>query len=275
MIDISLIRDKTIGFSGGGMMAEAIAAGLISSGIAPDNIIVFDIMGSRCIYLAQRYGVRIAETNAEIVQFADIIILAVKPNIVSTVLAEIGSTIGSDQLVISNIAGVKISSIEAMLSNPVPVVRVMPNTPALIGMGASALSIGSNADSSHINMALQIYGAIGKAIEISEDKLDAVTGLSGSGPAYVYMMIEAMADGGVRMGLPRATALTLAAQTVAGTAMMALDSDEHPAVLKDRVTTPGGTTVEGLAALERNGFRNAVIEAVTAAAKRSEELGRK
>lgn len=275
MKDISLINDKTIGFSGGGMMAEAIAAGLIASGITPGNISVFDIMESRRLYLREKYNIGIADSNAEIVQFADVIIFAVKPNVVSSVLAEVGSTIGSTQLVISNIAGVKIASIEKMLANQTPVIRVMPNTPALIGMGASALSPGSYADSTHINIALQIYGAIGKAIEISEDKLDAVTGLSGSGPAYVYMMIEAMADGGVRMGLPRATALMLAAQTVAGTALMALDCDEHPAVLKDRVTTPGGTTIEGIAALERNGFRTAVIEAVTAASKRSEELGKK
>ena len=275
MKDISLINNKKIGFSGGGMMAEAITAGLIASGISPGKISVFDIIEPRRSYLMQIYGIGISESNAEIVKFADVIILAVKPNVVSSVLAEVGSTIRSDQLVISNIAGVKITSIEAMLSNPAPVIRVMPNTPALIGMGASALSPGRHADSTHMNTALQIYSAVGKAIEISEDKLDAVTGLSGSGPAYVYMMIEAMADGGVRMGLPRATALMLAAQTVAGTAMMALDSEEHPAALKDRVSTPGGTTVEGLAALERNGFRNAVIEAVTAAAKRSEELGKK
>ncbi|MHB1455913.1 MAG: pyrroline-5-carboxylate reductase [Armatimonadota bacterium] len=275
MNDISLINDKTIGFSGGGMMAEAIVAGLTASGIKSDNISVFDIVESRRLYLREKYNIGIAESNAEIVQFADVIILAVKPNVVPNVLAEVGSTIGSTQLVISNIAGVKIESIEKMLANQTPVIRVMPNTPALIGMGASALSPGKYADATHMSIALHIYSAVGKAIEISEEKLDAVTGLSGSGPAYVYMMIEAMADGGVRMGLPRATALMLAAQTVAGTALMVLDSDDHPAVLKDRVTTPGGTTIEGIAALERNGFRNSIIEAVTAATKRSEELGKK
>lgn len=256
-------------------MAEAIIAGLISSGISSEKICVFDIVESRRAYLQQKYNVRIAENNKEIILFADIIILVVKPNVVSSVLAEVGSAIKSNQLVISNIAGVKIASIESMLSNPAPVIRVMPNTPALIGMGASAIAPGRHVDSTHIQIALQIYGAVGKAIEISEDKIDAVTGLSGSGPAYVYMMIEAMADGGVRMGLPYATALMLAAQTVAGTAMMALESDDHPALLKNRVTTPGGTTIEGLVALEKNGFRNAVIEAVTVATKRSEELGKK
>ena len=275
MKNISLINDKKIGFSGGGMMAEAIIAGLISSGISSEKICVFDIVESRRAYLQQKYNVRIAENNKEIILFADIIILVVKPNVVSSVLAEVGSAIKSNQLVISNIAGVKIASIESMLSNPAPVIRVMPNTPALIGMGASAIAPGRHVDSTHIQIALQIYGAVGKAIEISEDKIDAVTGLSGSGPAYVYMMIEAMADGGVRMGLPYATALMLAAQTVAGTAMMALESDDHPALLKNRVTTPGGTTIEGLVALEKNGFRNAVIEAVTVATKRSEELGKK
>lgn len=275
MIDIRILIDKKIGFAGGGMMAEAIIARLLADDIPPENLLVFDSADARRRHFLQQYGIQSAAGNDEIARAADIIILAVKPNIVPDVLSDIGDIAGPHQLIISIAAGVTTSTIEAQLSVPVPVIRVMPNTPALVGMGASAIAPGKYAAVEHIGIATQIFRAVGKTIEVPEDKMDAVTGLSGSGPAYVYMFIDAMADGGVRMGLPKATALLLAAQTVAGAAMMVLESDDHPAVLKDRVTTPGGTTIEGIAVLERNGFRNSCIEAITAAANRSAELGKK
>ncbi|MHB1001259.1 MAG: pyrroline-5-carboxylate reductase [Armatimonadota bacterium] len=269
-----MLENKRIGFIGGGMMAEAIVQGLIDSGISASQVTVFDTVEARRAYFAETYGITCAINNESVVKNSDIIILAVKPYVMPNVLSEICNDLRQDQLLISIAAGVTIKSIQGKLERNVPVIRVMPNTPCLIRKGISALAPGSYANDSHIQLAMDIFRSAGKAIEISEDKLDAVTGLSGSGPAYVYTFIEALADGGVRNGLPRATAILLAAQTVAGAAEMVLQSGSHPAVLRDNVTTPGGTTIAGLASLEHDGFRSALIESVTAATKRSEELGK-
>lgn len=256
-------------------MAEAIIRGLVSAGVEPERIFAFDPSAERLEYLKRELDIEIAESNRGVGASADIVVFAVKPYVLPDVLADIGSAVQADKLVISIVAGVTTARIEAGFDAKVPVVRIMPNTPCLIGEGISAIAPGGFASTEDLDMAEVIFSAIGRVVRVSEDKLDAVTGLSGSGPAYVYMFIEALADGGVRMGLPRDTALLLAAQTVAGSAQMVLKTGTHPAVLKDRVTTPGGTTIEGIVAFEDGGLRSAAIEAVSAAARRSTELGKR
>ena len=269
-----MLDNKRIGFIGAGMMAEAIARGLIKAGVETDRITTADPDKSRLAFWGQDIGVVAAEDNVSVAQSSDILILAVKPHIIPEVLSEISSILGTGQLLISIAAGVTTDFIQDRLRAEVPIVRVMPNTPCLIGQGASALSPGRFARMSHMDIASEIFSAVGRVVQIGEDKIDAVTGLSGSGPAYVYTFIESLADGGVRMGLPRAVAVMLAAQTVAGSAQMVLEIGEHPAVLRDKVTTPEGTTIAGTAVLERAKFRSAIIEAVTAATHRAAELGR-
>jgi pyrroline-5-carboxylate reductase len=270
-----MLEGKKVGFIGAGMMAEAIVKGLLKAGLDPKSVMVSDPDEQRRKVFHEHLGVTADASNISVVQFSDILVLAVKPHVVAGVLDEIKQFLEADQLLISIAAGVTTESIEARIEKNLPVIRVMPNTPCLIGQGISALAMGRHAEPHHLDVALQIFKAVGKAIQVTEDKMDAVTGLSGSGPAYVYMLIEALADGGVRMGLPKSSALILAAQTVAGSAMMVLETGEHPAVLRDRVMTPGGTTIAGVAALEKSEFRSALIEAVTAAANRSAELGKK
>ena len=269
-----MLEKKRIGLVGAGMMAEAIARGLMKAGLDQANINASDPDDRRRDFFRKDLGIETAADNRSAARSADIIILAVKPHIVPETLAEIGSMLKPNQLLISIAAGVKINSIQDKLPESIPVIRVMPNTPCLIGEGASAIAPGKYASSVHMEIADQVFSAIGKVVQVTEDKLDAVTGLSGSGPAYVYTFIEALADGGVSVGLPKATALLLAAQTVAGAARMVLETGEDPAKLRDHVMTPGGTTVAGMASLERSGFKSATIEAVTAAANRSAEMGK-
>lgn len=269
-----VLEKKKIGLVGAGMMAEAIIRGLQKAGVNPSRISASDPDEKRRDFFKQELGIAAVVENSSVVQSADVIILAVKPYTIPETLAEIGSVLKSNQLLISIAAGVTIDSIQSKLSGNIPVIRAMPNTPCLIGEGATAIAPGKYTTSIHMEIASQIFNAIGKVVQISEDKLDAVTGLSGSGPAYVYTFIEALADGGVRVGLPRATAMLLAAQTVAGAAKMVMETDEQPAELRDRVMTPGGTTVAGMASLERSDFRSATIEAVVAATNRSTELGK-
>jgi len=255
-------------------MAEAIARGLVRAGVEPSRITVSDPDSARREFFAREIGVAAIDDNEAAVRFADIIIIAIKPYVVPSALPSIGCAINRNQLLLSIAAGITLSTLESGLQENVPVVRAMPNTPCLIGEGAIAIAPGKYADQSHMDLAQEIFSAVGKVVCLGEDKLDAVTGLSGSGPAYVYTFIESLADGGVRMGLPRATAITLAAQTVLGAAKMVLDTGEHPALLRDRVTTPGGTTIAGSACLEAHSFRSAVIEAVGKATERSTELGK-
>jgi pyrroline-5-carboxylate reductase len=214
-----------------------------------------------------------AASNRELVQKSDVIFLAVKPQNMADVVTDIGGTLGVKKLVVSIAAGVTIARLAEGLRTQ-RVIRVMPNTPALVGQGAAAYTLGPAATADDGLLVGQLLAAVGVAVKVDEKLLDVVTGLSGSGPAFVYVMIEALADGGVRMGLPRETALTLAAQTVRGAAQMVLTSGEHPAALKDKVASPGGTTIAGLAALEDRGFRGTLIGAVEAATRRSQELGR-
>lgn len=263
-----------IGFIGGGNMGEALVRGLIHAGIVPpDQLTVYDVLQDRTAHLTRTYGIRAAVGLGECVLSSDSVVVAVKPQNVPEVLEELGRSALHRPLVISIAAGVPIAVLEAALPEGTPVVRVMPNTPALVLAGASALARGRFADDTHMETALRVFRAVGVAHEVPEKLLDAVTGLTGSGPAYVLCFLEALIDGGVLMGLPRPVAADLVVQTVLGTALMVQQTGKHPAALKDMVTSPGGTTIHGLEVLESHGFRGAVMGAVRAATERSAALG--
>jgi pyrroline-5-carboxylate reductase len=263
-----------LAFLGGGQMAEAIARGVIAAGLLKaEQIVASEIRADRRDYLTSKVGIRAVATNAEAVALGDVILLAVKPQDTATVLADIGDLVHADKVVVSIAAGVPLSKLEAPFERSVPVIRVMPNTPCLVGAGMAAIARGHHATSEHEARVLSIFNATGKAIAVAEKDLDAVTGLSGSGPGYVAIVIEAMIDGGVRAGLARDVATTLAVQTVLGSAQMLSETGEHPARLKDMVTSPGGTTIAGIHALEQAGLRAAFMNAIVAATDRSRELG--
>ena len=264
---------QRIGFIGAGQMAEALMRGLIDAGLSSaDRITASDAVADRLEYICSEVGVATTSSNSEVVKKSEIIILAVKPNIVPDVLEDILSHIGDGHLVVSIAAGVPLSRLQDGLPGS-RIVRVMPNTPCLVREAAAGFALGEHATDEDRETVNQILSAVGRAFCLEEKLLDAVTGLSGSGPAYVFILIEAMADGGVRAGLPRDVAQTLAAQTVLGSAKMVLETGDHPGILKDRVASPGGTTIAGIHELEKGGFRDALMEAVVAAAKRSKELG--
>jgi pyrroline-5-carboxylate reductase len=266
---------QTIGFIGAGQMARALAQGFVAAGLVSGRQIVYcdPIEKAGEDFAKNVSGARRVATNREVVEQADVVILAVKPQNMPAVIAEIGGKVAAEKLVVSIAAGVALGQLcEGLKSTRI--VRVMPNTPALIGKGASAYALGPAATAADSQLVGQLLGAVGQAFQVDEKLLDAVTGLSGSGPAFVYVMIEALSDGGVRVGLPRDIAAALAAQTVRGAAEMVLTTGEHPAVLKDKVASPGGTTIAGLAALEAGGLRAALIAAVEVATRRSQELGR-
>lgn len=267
--------DQRIGFIGSGQMARALARGLVEAGLAsPDRIVAHDpVRAAAEQFLAEVPGAVVAPHNSGVVAAADVVFLAVKPQSISGVFEELSDQATSDPLFISIVAGVHLASLETGL-NTGRLVRVMPNTPCLVGCGASGYALGAGVHDGDCELVDRLLRAVGMAFCVEERLLDAVTGLSGSGPAYVFTMIEALSDGGVRMGLPRATATALAAQTVLGAATMVVRGGEHPAVLKDRVASPGGTTIAGLQALEDHGIRAALIAAVEAATNRSTELGR-
>lgn len=264
-----------LGFIGGGVMAEAILARLCDRGtIAPAQILVSEPMAARRSLLVERYGVQTTDDNRSLLAQAAVVVLAIKPQMFASVAAQVAGAWNGAQppLVLSILAGTPLAKLEAAFGD-CPVVRAMPNTPATVGAGVTAIAPGSRVTADHMAQARQIFEAIGSVVEVPESLMDAVTGLSGSGPAFVALFVEALTDGGVAAGLPRATASTLALQTVLGTAQLLLETELHPAVLKDRVTSPGGTTIAGVAALERAGLRSAVIEAVQAAWQRSRSLG--
>ena len=266
--------DEKMGLIGAGNMGSALVAGMIRAGvIRPDGLLVTDVDGERLAKLAQTWKVRTSPHNRDAVQNRGIVLLAVKPQIVGPVLDEIAEAAEGSPLFLSIAAGVKTAFIEERLGGEVPVVRAMPNTPATIEAGISALCAGRFAGPRHLQQAEEILGAVGETVQVEERQMDGVTGLSGSGPAYIYVIIEALADGGVKMGLPKGIALKLAAHTVLGAAKMVVGTGTHPALLKDAVTSPGGTTIAGLHTLEAKGLRDALISAVVAAAIRSEELG--
>jgi pyrroline-5-carboxylate reductase len=265
---------QTIGFIGAGQMARALAQGFQVAELVPgERIVAFDPVAEAGQAFTQLVrGASLVASNAEVARRADVIFLAVKPQSMNAVLAELAGQVGG-KLVVSIAAGITLAKLsEGLKSNRL--VRVMPNTPALVGQGASAYALGGGATPADGQLVGKLIGAVGRAFAVDEKLLDAVTGLSGSGPAFVYVLIEALADGGVRMGLPRDVAAALAAQTVRGAAEMVLTTGEHPAVLKDKVASPGGTTIAGLQALEDRGLRAALIAAVEAATRRSQELGK-
>ncbi|MHB8790865.1 MAG: pyrroline-5-carboxylate reductase [Desulfobulbaceae bacterium] len=265
---------QTIGFIGGGQMAEALIKGILSAGLAgAERIMVVEPDAARQDYLRTTYSVRIARDSAELTAGSRTLILAVKPQVMARVLAQYRGQVTGEHLVISIAAGITIGALAAGLGEEVRIIRVMPNTPALVLAGASALASNSRATAEDVAAAKEILAAIGTCVEVSEPLLDAVTGLSGSGPGYVFAFIEALVDGGVLAGLPRPVAEQLVLQTVLGSAKLALETGEHPAVLRGRVTSPGGTTITGLQVLEESGFRGAVMAAVQAATERSRELG--
>ena len=264
-----------IGFFGAGKMATALARGFLNAKLVKAGQLVAadPFEGARKHFVGET-GAKAVAANLEVARSANVLIIATKPDQVAAALAEISSAFTKNHLLISIAAGVTIARMEAALPAGARVIRVMPNTPALVGAGASGFALGKNATAADGDLASKLFSAVGVARQVKESLLDAVTGLSGSGPAYVYQFIEALSDGGVAAGLPRDVATKLAAQTVLGGAKMVLETGVHPGALKDQVTSPGGTTIEGLHELEKGKLRGVVMSAVRAATEKSKSLGR-
>lgn len=270
---------RMVGFVGGGNMATALIRGLLATGLyRPDQLWASDIDAERLATLRRRFKVATTEDNGALVRGSKVVVIAVKPQIMDLVLAEMRSAVTSTKLFVSIAAGVSTARLEAGLtgspSGEVRVLRVMPNTPALLGKGISVLVRGRYATAADERVGLRILKAVGQAMTAPDERwLDAVTGLSGSGPAYVYLFAEGLISGGVAAGLPTPLATQLALQTLSGAAAMLLETGETPAALRAMVTSPGGTTLAGLGELERRGFKDAVAAAIVAATRRSQELG--
>jgi pyrroline-5-carboxylate reductase len=265
----------TVGFLGAGQMATALARGWIAAGLLkPSEIVASDPLPKAQKAFANLTRAKATANNLEVVAASKLVVLAVKPQFMSALLADIKQQVTPDHLVVSIAAGVTLKQLADGLGSQCRLMRVMPNTPCLVGASASAFSIGEHAQPEDAAVVERLFSAVGLAFQLPEHLLDAVTGLSGSGPAYVYVMIEALSDGGVRMGLPRDVSTALAAQTVLGAAKMVLETGSHTSQLKDQVASPAGTTIAGLHALERGGVRAALMNAVEAATNRAFELGK-
>jgi pyrroline-5-carboxylate reductase len=265
--------EGTIGFIGTGNMAEALIRGLVHAGVAgPEQVVGSDPREERCAEMTGRYGIRVVSDNVAVAKQADILVLSVKPQVMAKVLDEVGKHIHARALVISIAAGIPLTAIEAKLPQA-RVIRTMPNTPALVGAGATAIAAGGHATDEDLRAAKRIFDSVGTTVILEEAQMDAVTGLSGSGPAYIFLVIEALSDAGVKVGLSRYNAQALAAQTVLGSAKLLIETNEHPGRLKDMVTSPGGTAIAGLHTLEAGGLRTTLMDAVEAATRRSRELG--
>ena len=265
---------KPVGIIGGGNMGEALIAGVTQSGLlSPDEIFFFEPRVDRRDILREKYRVPASRNNVDLVSRSPIVILAVKPQSVPDVIQEIAHSFKADHLLISICAGVPLDYLQSFFPHPIRMVRAMPNTPALILKGATALAPSPHAQAEDLSAAEAIFQALGITVIVKESQMDAVTGLSGSGPAYVFAVIEALAAGGVKEGLSQEVALNLTTQTVLGAACLIQTTGKHPATLRDQVCTPGGTTIAGLYAMEEGGFRLALMNAVIAATKRSKELG--
>jgi len=272
---LSILASYTIGFIGAGNMAEALIRGLVRGGHVPANrITASGPRSERLDELVASYGIAIALDNRELARGARLVVLSVKPQILDKVLREVGDQLQPGTLVVSIAAGVDTEAIERAVPDGVHVVRAMPNTPALVGAGATAIAPGKHASASDLATAKALFDAVGVTVVLDEVHLDAVTGLSGSGPAYIFLILEALSDAGVKVGLSRRNAQLLAAQTVMGSAKMLLETEEHVGRLKDMVTSPGGTAIAGLHTLEEGGLRTTLINAVETATKRARELGR-
>jgi pyrroline-5-carboxylate reductase len=272
---VGTLIDKKLCFLGSGNMGEALVSGLVQSGSAkPENIICTDVREERLEELRGRYGVRTMSSNVEAAAESEVVIYAVKPQLMAEVLKETADQLDMSKVIISIAAGVPLRAIEALLHKELRLIRVMPNIAASVKESATALSAGKHARKEDVDLAMAIFNSVGKAVFLRENYLmDAITGLSGSGPAYIFIIVDALADAGVKMGLSRKDAQFLAAQTVLGAAKMLMETHEHPSQLKDRVTSPGGTAIAGIHTLEKGGLRTTLIDAVEAATHRSKELG--
>jgi pyrroline-5-carboxylate reductase len=270
-----MLTNKRICILGAGNMGHALVSGLVCSGSSkPKDIICTDVREVKLKAIEKQYGVQTSTSNLEAVSEADIVIYAVKPQIMTAVLDETAEKLNMSKLIISIAAGVPMEAIESYLNKELRLIRVMPNIAASVKEAATAIAAGKHASKEDVQLTMAIFDAIGKTVFISENYLmDAITGLSGSGPAYIFLIVEAMADAGVKVGLSRQDALFLSAQTVLGAAKMLIDTQEHPGQLRDKVTSPGGTAIAGLATLEEGGLRTTLIHAVEAATNRSRELG--
>ena len=270
-----MLNKKIIAIIGVGNMGEALVSGLIGSKSSkPKNLICTDIRQDKLNEIKATYKVRTTTNNLKAVKEADIVIYAVKPQIMAETLTETAARLDMSKLVISIAAGVPLAAMEACISKDLRLIRVMPNIAAAVKESASAIAAGAHATKEDVKLALEIFNSIGKSIFLKENYLmDAVTGLSGSGPAYIFLIVDALADAGVKMGLSRQDSIFLAAQTVLGAAKLLIETQEHPGQLKDKVTSPGGTAIAGLATLEGGGLRTTLINAVEAATRRSQELG--
>lgn len=270
-----MLFSKKIAFIGSGNMGEALLGGLLKAELTnPENITATDVREYRLDELKAKWQVSVTTRNIDAVNSSDIIVLCVKPQALRAVLDEIKDHIQEDKLIISIIAGITTRTISKFIGKKNPIIRVMPNIPAVVDEAASGICLGDYAQDIHREIALKILGAVGEVETVPEELMDAVTGLSGSGPAYIYMVIEALTDGGVMMGLPRNIATRLATQTVLGSAKLVREKDVHPAVLKDQVTTPGGTTIKAVKELEVSGLRPMLMRAVETATIHSRELSR-
>lgn len=269
------ISTVSVAFLGSGRMATALAGGFVDGGLSASRIVAADPVAEARAAFQQSVGsdAAVSEAPGESFLKADVLILAVKPQVLPTVLDQLAGQLRQEQLIVSIAAGVSLAQLESLLNSGTRVIRVMPNTPCLVGAGACGLSSGTQATASDVELVRALLETVGIVETIPESMMDALTGLSGSGPAYVFQIIEALSDGGVRMGLPRPTATRLAAQTLLGASRMVLETGDHPGQLKDAVTSPGGTTIAGVHALESGGLRAALMNAVEAAARRSAELG--
>ncbi|MBX3451913.1 MAG: pyrroline-5-carboxylate reductase [Planctomycetaceae bacterium] len=264
-----------IGFLGSGQMAAALGGGFVAAGAIPaDHLVGYDVNPNASKRFQSAIpGAILATSPAELCQKTDVVFLSVKPQHMTDALSALTQHLTDQHLIVSIAAGIPLATLTSKLGAGRRYIRVMPNTPALVSAGASAFCRGGKADDRDAAVVAQLLGTVGRAEEVPEKLMDAVTGLSGSGPAYGFLMIEALADGGVRAGLPRALALMLAAQTVLGAAKMVLETGQHPGALKDAVASPGGTTIAGLHALEQGGVRGILMDAVVAATERARELG--
>lgn len=274
-----MLKTKKIGFLGAGNMTEAIVRGLLSAGfIEAKNLMASDVAPARLDFFHHEFKIKVTPDNREVVEKSNIIILAVKPQTVKKVLSDIHDLLDEKKLFISIAAGIPIALMEELIvagqNKKIPIVRTMPNTPALVQEGVTAIAAGGHVSKSDMQIVHRVFEAIGKTVNVEEDQLDAVTGLSGSGPAYIFLIIEALSDAGVKMGLSRKVANILTIQTVLGAAKLARTSGKHPGELKDMVTSPGGTTIAGLHVLEAGGVRTSLMDAVEKATQRSIELGK-
>lgn len=265
--------EKNIGFIGSGNMSQAIQGGIINSGLfKSENIFASDIIEGNLIKVAKDFGIKTTHSNIEVAEQSDIIVIAVKPQIYPLVIKEIKDVMGKDTIIVCIAAGLSLSYLENLFNENTKIIKTMPNTPALVGEGMSGICANKHMNEEEVSLIEKIFGSFGKVERVAESMFDAVTAVSGSAPAYVYMMIEAMGDAAVLGGMPRDQAYKFASQTLIGAAKMVLETGEHPGKLKDNVCSPGGTTIEAVITLEKEGFRNSVMSAMDVCMKKSNKM---